>query len=1004
MKKLSKKGSKKACGAGMKKAPAPGGSQASSAKKKATTSSTTKGRKSTKKVTSKGKKSSTSKASFFDDDEDSIDEGDGVFDEADERKYGETIDTIFERQGLDKRGKKVSSGSSSSQKKKKGSAGSDDDDAFFGGSDDDEDGPTDLLSLMESMTSKQDKKQATASASEQEKLVRDVEAVTGTRKTGDAAAATTNRLANVDESMTHLIEDSDHVNLADLLRPLREDTTSACAVGGAEDLDSAETTTKTTTTKTSTGQVQRQLQQLEEAVEKLENQEPVLGEVKQARKEREMNYEQTKKDVRRWDAQVKANKDGRQLLFGDYEDLLENRSTKSLAAAFRFQTASNSLAGSKVDSFEAEIAQALRETKQEVEGQKQAEAAIDLDGTSQQIREAKRAQQMAQLRALQVRELTRAKRLKKIKSKSFHRVKKRIDNKEREKILSRLEQEDPELAANLKREMEEKMAQVRSRRGADARKKWARMANRFGGKEMQSVISTQAQKAEDDKRALQRALKAKEGRIGRGGNGDDSDSDLDLSDEELDPLEKAEMLAKKELHATKNPLEETGSGSKGLFGMKFMQEAMAKKREGAAKQAEDLLQEIGSWRKKAGMKKGSDDEGQSGDEDAEETRNRRDDDDTSDEGSDSEGSVDNEDHAKPAFSKEDIEAAEKALGSGAVEDDLVPEQEEMKDSVIVGASAATSSSSSPQGDEGAISRKRKAADQEEQPGLSNTAQASSIKSTKRKKKENKSKTTTSSGVVAPYLRPQQKSNEGTDSEFDGNDSEDSENADSSDDEGDQHDPFAAVDAADESNAELIRSSFAAFSGDAQADFDAEINDGLQKKQDKIDAEANKMTGWGSWAGLGVEPRRKPKEQHNANKNQSEFKPKQVTTTLFQQSKRPSASSTPGAVPSPVSSAKVTLLDDGAPAAAWREKYQVQNVPYPFQSREQYETAMGRPMGQEWNTGAMHKRKIQPQVVTRLGAVVQPLQFIKHASTAEERDVMLDGWKKNHKPKKPKARF
>ena len=65
------------------------------------------------------------------------------------------------------------------------------------------------------------------------------------------------------------------------------------------------------------------------------------------------------------------------------------------------------------------------------------------------------------------------------------------------------------MALKLKTEMEQKLAQTRNRRGAEARKKWARAAQRFGGSEIRSLISTQAQTAEDEKRALQRALKGK---------------------------------------------------------------------------------------------------------------------------------------------------------------------------------------------------------------------------------------------------------------------------------------------------------------------------------------------------------------------------------------------------------------------------------------------------------------------------------------------------------------
>lgn len=79
---------------------------------------------------------------------------------------------------------------------------------------------------------------------------------------------------------------------------------------------------------------------------------------------------------------------------------------------------------------------------------------------------------MSHLRALMLRELQRSKRLKKIKSKSFRRTQRKNEAKERDKLLERLEIENPELASELKKDYEKKLAQMRNRRGAEARKKW----------------------------------------------------------------------------------------------------------------------------------------------------------------------------------------------------------------------------------------------------------------------------------------------------------------------------------------------------------------------------------------------------------------------------------------------------------------------------------------------------------------------------------------------------
>ena len=55
--------------------------------------------------------------------------------------------------------------------------------------------------------------------------------------------------------------------------------------------------------------------------------------------------------------------------------------------------------------------------------------------------------------------------MKKIKSKSFRKVQRKNEAKERDKLLERLESENPELAKELKMDYEKKLAQMRNRRG-----------------------------------------------------------------------------------------------------------------------------------------------------------------------------------------------------------------------------------------------------------------------------------------------------------------------------------------------------------------------------------------------------------------------------------------------------------------------------------------------------------------------------------------------------------
>lgn len=55
------------------------------------------------------------------------------------------------------------------------------------------------------------------------------------------------------------------------------------------------------------------------------------------------------------------------------------------------------------------------------------------------------------------------------------------------------------------------------------------------------------------------------------------------------------------------------------------------------------------------------------------------------------------------------------------------------------------------------------------------------------------------------------------------------------------------------------------------------------------------------------------------------------------------------------------------------KYQSSSVPFPYESREQYERALRMPIGEEWTSKATHKKATQPRIVVKRGHVVDPLK-------------------------------
>ncbi|KAJ7135051.1 Utp14-domain-containing protein [Mycena crocata] len=55
------------------------------------------------------------------------------------------------------------------------------------------------------------------------------------------------------------------------------------------------------------------------------------------------------------------------------------------------------------------------------------------------------------------------------------------------------------------------------------------------------------------------------------------------------------------------------------------------------------------------------------------------------------------------------------------------------------------------------------------------------------------------------------------------------------------------------------------------------------------------------------------------------------------------------------------------------KYQVKDLPYPFTSRAQFERSMDAPLGAEWNTRVGFQKGTLPRVVKKMGTVIEPLQ-------------------------------
>ena len=110
--------------------------------------------------------------------------------------------------------------------------------------------------------------------------------------------------------------------------------------------------------------------------------------------------------------------------------------------------------------------------------------------------------QLNKMKQLLYRQEIKNKRIKKIKSKLYHKLKKKEKNREEGKVKAYLEEVDPEAALEFAKKDELKMAEERLRLRHGGHKKWARDMRRFKGKMENKEIREQYHDMMREKNAL----------------------------------------------------------------------------------------------------------------------------------------------------------------------------------------------------------------------------------------------------------------------------------------------------------------------------------------------------------------------------------------------------------------------------------------------------------------------------------------------------------------------
>lgn len=146
------------------------------------------------------------------------------------------------------------------------------------------------------------------------------------------------------------------------------------------------------------------------------------------------------------------------------------------------------------------------------------------------------------------------------------------------------------------------------------------------------------------------------------------------------------------------------------------------------------------------------------------------------------------------------------------------------------------------------------------------------------------------------------------------------------------------------------------------EFDAEKEQIMQEDADKT--EDLTLPGWGSWAGKGIKKKKNKVTRTIKGVDPSRRKDAKLSKVIINEK-------------------RIKKVRPNYSALQWQlltlhlhtqiEKYEITQVPFPFQNMEQYERSIRAPMGKEWNTRDVFQKLTKPRVLTKLGTVIDPLK-------------------------------
>ncbi|XP_008784750.2 uncharacterized protein C57A7.06 [Phoenix dactylifera] len=296
-----------------------------------------------------------------------------------------------------------------------------------------------------------------------------------------------------------------------------------------------------------------------------------LSKVAREKLERKVAYEHSKKDITKWEPLVKRNREAPTLYF-DEDVNLGFSTVGAIASKFEPRT-----------EFEKKMALLVQDPKVMEAHEKDGSRLLELNKIS--VEDVKDHQnRLAKMRSLLFRHEMKAKHVKKIKSKTYHRILK----KEKLKAASAEMQMDPEAAKDYAMKQEFKRAEERMTLKHKNNSKWARRILQRGlevqDEGTRAAIADQLHKHE----LLTRKVNSMK-------DASSSDDSSDEDSEDLSPrtsTERASKLLNRAKEKTANVMEEEDEIPKsGVFALPFMERGLKKRQEAAYEEARLALQE-----------------------------------------------------------------------------------------------------------------------------------------------------------------------------------------------------------------------------------------------------------------------------------------------------------------------------------------------------------------------------------------------------------------------------